>query len=318
MKIATLIPAYKTQYIGDLLHSLRSQTVPPSLVVFSDDSPNGAFREVLYSSAFRPLLAGLNVEFHEGPRNGAYQNTKHLITLWAGRTELVHMLLDDDVAYPAFYQRHLEAHTSGDLSCSVSARWMANETGFPLQGQPVPEGLARHPNRMLALNHDALLGTTVTQMKNWLGELSNAVFRADCAEVLMHPQLGDVPYTGLWDLGAFVAASLRRPVCFIQDHLGFFRTSPGQNSAKVDSAIVKGAHLGWIGLALGAKRIGKLDAQAARQCYRAVLPNLAMRYAAQPDVAPFCELLPALIAGEPGAEERFIALWSDFLAHTRL
>jgi hypothetical protein len=39
-----------------------------------------------------------------------------------------------------------------------------------------------------------------------------------------------------------------------------------------------------------------------------------VRYAGQPDMAPFIEILPELANGAPGAEERFLAKWNAFLA----
>jgi hypothetical protein len=314
MRIATLIPAYKTAYIVDLLNSLRLQTSRSDLIIISDDSPHGEFREVLYSAPYKQLLSGLEIEFHEGPRSGAYENMKHLVKLWAGRSDLMHMMLDDDVMYPEFYERHRFAHASGNFSCSVSRRWTANEAGFPVQGQPVPDAIARNPSRMISLPADVIFMTTVAECKNYFGEFSNSVFRADCVDLLLDPKLGDVSYAGLWDLGAFVAASIRRPLCHIQDHLGYFRISPGQNSSNLNNSFMKGAHLGFIALAVGGRRIGQLAPELARKCYGIMLPALMQRYASQPDMQPFCALLPALAAGEEGSEERFIEAWNDFLA----
>lgn len=77
MKLITLIPAYKTKYIPDLLNGLRLQSVAAGKIVISDDSPGGVFREALYSDVRAPLREGLDIEFQEGPRNGAYENLKH-------------------------------------------------------------------------------------------------------------------------------------------------------------------------------------------------------------------------------------------------
>jgi hypothetical protein len=314
MQIATLIPAYKTAYIVDLLNSLRYQTVKSQRIIISDDSPHGAFREVFHSGPLRAAVAQLPIEFHEGPRQGAYENLKHLIKLWAGRSELVHVLLDDDVIYPEFYERHLVAHRSSTFSCSVSRRWVANHVGHPVMGQPVPEAISRTPNRMLSLSDDVVLMTTAAECMNWLGEFSNAIFRAEHCDLLLSPKLGDVSYAGLWDLGAFVAASMRAPLCHIQDHLGYFRIGPGQNSSDPNSAFMKAAHLGFVALSVGARRLGRLSHELARQSGRIVLPALTQRYTAQADVAPFIALVAALAAGEAGAEERFIEAWHAFLA----
>ncbi|MDB6001545.1 MAG: hypothetical protein JWP52_3244 [Rhizobacter sp.] len=312
--ITTLIPAYKTQYLVELLTSLRVQTRPSPRIIISDDSPNGAFREVLYSKAMENLRAGLNIEFHEGPRSGSYENFKQLLTLWDRSSELVHVMLDDDVMYPDFYERHLTGHASGDYSCSISRRWSANEAGQPCAGQPIPPAVARHNDRMIELGPDVMFLTTVGDCKNWFGEFSNAIFRADCTDILFDLKVGDVSFAGLWDLGAFVAASLRRPVCYIQDYLGYFRISAHQNSSKMNSPLMKGAILGFAALAIGARRIGRLSTEQAQKAHAMLAPAVAMRYAGEADMLPFLAAMPALAAGEADGEARFLAAWARFQA----
>jgi hypothetical protein len=89
MDIVTLIPAYKPQYLAELLNSLRLQTRPSRQILIADDSPGGEFRAALYSDAMAPLRAGLDIECHEGPRRGGYANMMHLVRLWDGRSDLL-------------------------------------------------------------------------------------------------------------------------------------------------------------------------------------------------------------------------------------
>ena len=156
MDIVTLIPAFKPQYLPDLLNSLRLQSRPTRKIIFSDDSPDGAYRATLMSDAFAPLRQGLDIECHEGPRRGGYPNVLRLLDIWAGSSALVHVLLDDDVIYPEFYERHLVAHASAHFSCTISRRWTASNIGQPLAGQPVPPGVAQHGHRVLSLDADVV------------------------------------------------------------------------------------------------------------------------------------------------------------------
>ena len=312
MNITTLIPAYKTKYIPELLSSLRYQTRPSQRILISDDSPNGVFREALLSAPMQPLITGLNIEIIEGPRNGAYENVKHLIRQWNGSSELVHMLLDDDVCYPEFYERHLLVHASAKVSCSISRRWTASETGQPLSGQPAPIGVSRDGQRLLTLDNGVVVMSTVAECKNWFGEFSNCVMRADTCELLFSPTLGGVSYAGLWDLGYFVAASQRAPIGYIQDHLGYFRTGGTGNSSNFFGPFMKGAVLGYAALALGCKRAGMMTAEQAGSAFSIIAGALNARYASQADMQPFCKILPAMVAAEPDAEERFMAAWAVF------
>lgn len=124
----------------------------------------------------------------------------------------MHFLLDDDVIYPEFYDRHLQAHASGDFSWTVSRRWWASEDGTRLKGQGTPAAVQQHTNRMLSFDDQLLIATAVAHCNNRLGEFSNAVMRADVADILLDPRIGGVAFAGLWHIGGFVAGAMRRPL----------------------------------------------------------------------------------------------------------
>lgn len=313
MRIATLIPAYKPQYLVELLLGLRHQTVKPSLVIVSDDSPDQAFVAALNNEPLKSVIADLQITAIPGPRTGAYNNFRHLLKVWGGRTELVHLLLDDDVIYPEFYARHLVAHQAGHYNVSVSRRWTALESGQPSGTLHPPAIVADSPQRMLSMNAESLFASTVAVSSNWLGEFSNAVFRADFAPQLDDPSLGGVCFTGLEDLGAFLKASLDAPLAYINDCLGYFRTSANQHSANPMGRPMKLAHLAYMGLAIGARRIGKISPPVAAACLAGLSPVVVQRYGEEADMAWVCELLPRLAVAEPGAEDEFLAAWKAYL-----
>jgi hypothetical protein len=313
MHITTLIPAYKTKYLQELLAGLLTQTHKSDRIIVSDDSPNGEFSEALRSPRYAQWVAALPLEIHRGPRAGAYENFKHLVKLWGGSGELFHILLDDDVIFPDFYTQHLAAHAMAEVSCSISARWTANERGQPIEGMPIPEAIFSSNNRMLSVGPNALFSSTVPLCQNWLGEFSNCVVRARCAELLAQPAFGEVSYAGLWDLGFFLAASMQAPVAYIQDRLGYFRAGGEGHSAQFNGPHMKGAHLGFVALAIGGLRLGKLSEAQAQLCYRGIGNALSKGYAGQADMQGFAQLLPRMAAGEPGSEAEFLLAWRQFL-----
>ena len=313
MRICTLIPAYKIKYVEPLLLGLQSQTVKPYRIIFSDDSPGGIFSERLLSDELAPLRSGLAIEVIQGPRTGAFDNCKHLLNVWSRESELFHLLLDDDVIFPEFYERHLIAHLSSDFSCSISRRWESNEAGQPLRGQPVPAAVANSMQRFLSLDADVAFMSTVAECKNWFGEFSNVVFRCDCSEIVLTPTIAGVSYAGLWDLGAFLAASLLRPICHIQDHLGYFRKGPDQNSAQTYSPIMKAAILAYVALAIGGRRIGKISGEQAVQCAGTIANVVNHWYATQDDMIEFRAVLPKLVLDLQGSEAEFLICWQSFL-----
>lgn len=317
MKITTLVPAYKTQYLAELLTSLRTQTRRSDRIIVSDDSPNGEFRAALFADSMAAQRAGLAIEFHEGPRRGGYPNIQHLLSIWAQSSELVHVMLDDDVIYPRFYEQHLRAHASGVFSCSISSRWTANEHGQPIGGMPVPQAVAASPQRMLSLSHEVVFMSTVPECKNWFGEFSNAVFTARGSEVLHRPVFEGMSYAGLWDLGAFLAASLQAPIAYIQDPLGYFRTGALGNSSKVFGPYMKAAIVGYAALAVGGRRLGHYNEAQAEGCFSTIASVVRQYYGTQPDMQVFCDLLPRMAAGDAAAkaaaETDFVLSWHAFL-----
>ena len=314
MDITTLIPAYKTKYLADLLTGLRVQTLPVRRIIVSDDSPGGEFAEALMSPEIARFRGRLPIEIHQGPRAGAYQNFQHLVKLWDGTSEFVHLMLDDDILYPDFFERHRAAHAAGAFSCSISARWTANEQGQPIEGMPIPPGVWHNPQRMLALDAGVMLASTVALCQNWFGEFSNCVFRREQADLIFKPEFAGVSYAGLWDLGFFIAASLRAPVAYIQERLGAFRTGGEGHSAQLMGKHMKAAHLGYAAIARGAHKLGRLDEALARQCYEGIGLAVQQRYASQEDMAHFGPMLLAMARGDAAASEQFEPAWAQFLA----
>jgi hypothetical protein len=313
MQITTLVPAYKPKYLIELLTALRHQTVKPARVIFSDDSPDQAFVAMLNSAPIKNAVADLKIEVVAGPRSGAYNNFRQLLRLYqdqpGGPTELFHLLLDDDIPYPSFYERHLHAHGQVALGCVVSRRWTALESGQPMRDLPVPPAIAQHAQRMLMLGSELLFAQTAGVSSNWLGEFSNATFSAAMAAELDDPSMDGICFTGLEDLGAFLKASLRSQLGFINEHLGYFRTSAEQNSANPMGRPLKLAHLAYIALTLAGRQLGKLPPGQCALNLASLCPIIVQRYGREADMAELCALMPALAAAEAGAEADFKALW---------
>lgn len=321
MTITTLIPAYKFKYCLELLISLRHQTVKPKRIIFSDDSPNQEFVAFLSTEVIQNIGADLNIEVVPGPRTGAWNNFRNLIDLYLqqpnGPTEFFHVLLDDDIIYPRFYEKHLEAHRLATLSCVVSRRWTTLESGQPIEDNlPVPEAVLTYPSNMLMLDADVLFSHTVGTSTNWLGELSNATFCSSMAKEIIDLNMAGVPYTGLEDLGAFLKSSLHAPVGYIKEFLGGFRKNPFQNSADSMGKPLKSAFLAYIALAIAAKNLGKLS---NIQCEQAILRAsyfILTHYSEEVDMKIICQIMRNFIENDINAEENFLIEWTRFLSNT--
>ncbi|WP_457427942.1 glycosyltransferase family A protein [Roseateles sp. P5_E7] len=313
MDVTVLVPAYKSQYLGELLQALQSQTVAPARVVLSDDSPDQAFLRALETPEARAAYPALRIEVIPGPRAGAWANFRNLLQHYQGETEFFHLQLDDDIPYPQFYERHAQAHALARAHCAVSRRWTAIESGQPISSLPVPEAVNNHPQRLFALRPDVLFPHTVAGTNNWLGEFSNATFRAAMREELLKTRLAGISFTGLEDIGAFLVASQQAPLVFINEHLGYFRTSPGQNTAQTTGRIFKLGLLAWIALALASHRLGHLTAQQLAAVAQRMGSTVLQHYKAVDE--PMCRVAQlglALGSGDERAEADYITAWHAY------
>ena len=314
MKITTVIPAYKSKYLIELLGALVHQTESPDRIIFSDDSPDRSFTYILNNDPVKSLVAHLNISVIQGPRRGAHANWAQCIQAWGGETELLHILCDDDIIYPQFYARHKQAHRMGTFSSTVSRRWYANETGQPvLHSLNVPDAVANHPQRMLSLDANLLFATTVANPGNWLGEVSNTVMRAEVANFIVQREYQGVSFAGLEDLGAFICGALTSPLCYINEHLGFFRQSAHQNSAQTMAAPIKCSILAFIALSILGYRLGQITAEQRQSSLTAVSQNVLWHYRDEVDTEAIRAALPALLMGAPGAEDHYLKIWGEFV-----
>ncbi len=312
MQITTIVPAYKHQYLGELIACLLHQTVRPHKVLLSDDSPDGAFTRLLADGPLAQAASALDITVVPGPRLGAFANWHHALHTYGGSTELFHVLCDDDIVYPGFYERHLHAHAQGRFGVSVSRRWTATESGQPVRDLPVPQAVADHPQHLLALGPAVLFPHTCGRGTNWLGEVSNAVFRAERARHIMRPEVGGVSYLGLEDIGAFLCTSLDATVAYINDHLGYFRTNAHQASQQHYGRPLKLAHGAYIALSVIGHRAGHLSAEQLRHAVLAVGSSVLTHYATQDDLQPLVAALRRWIGGDAEGEATFLDAWHAY------
>ncbi len=317
MSITTLIPAYKFQYCLELLTSLRHQTIKPEKIIISDDSPNQDFFNFLSNETIKTLVADLNIQAVHGPRKGAWNNFKSLIDIYCqqgqNKTEFFHILLDDDIIYPRFYERHIETHRLGHLSCTVSRRWTALESGQPISDNlPLPEAIRIYPYSTMLLPSEILFSHTVGNSTNWLGEFSNVIFRSSVAEEITQSEINGISYTGLEDLGAFLKASLYAPVGYIKEFLGSFRTSSQQHSADPMGKPLKSAFLAYIALAIAARNTGHLTEMQSAQAILRVAGFLLQHYSKEEDMQALCQIMHEFLTFDPAAEVHFLVEWAKF------
>jgi hypothetical protein len=311
--IVTLIPAYKTEYLGDLFMGLRTQKFKDFRVVLSDDSPGGEITERIRAGVYGPLARELNMLVVRGPCQGANKNIQHLIEGWGDIAPLVHVHLDDDVIYPDFYRAHAQANAGGTFSASISLRWVTAPDGRPAQELPLPAFLEMDNARIVSVSSEHLFESTVPTCVNWIGELSNVVIDAKGASRYLDSRMAELSYYGLGDIGLLLDISRDAPIAVIRDHLSGFRSNPQQTTAQLRSFTMKCGHLAWIALALAAWREERISSQQAAESLGIALQRTARLYTGDEQVEPFFELVEAHAHDLESLASAFESSWARFL-----
>lgn len=312
--ITTLIPAYKPEYLGETLMSLRRQSFRDFRVIVSDDSRDGAITTMLRDGRFAAATDGLNVLAVRGPGN-ARLNHLSLLDRWAGSSPFVHLLMDDDVVFPGFYQQHLAAHAGGAYGVSVSARWLSQDDSRPAWSLPIPPAIAASPLRAVPLDAAQVFASVVPTCDNWLGELSNMVFTADAATRYPRPPSAGLSYYGLLDVGAVLDAVCHRPMVYLTEHLGVFRQHAQQTTHGVGQHGHRVAMLVWAATALHAWAEKRIGAQDLLTAIGTTIKRCLHLYGEEDAVM---NRFYALVQDEgrslPGLHAAFTAFWLELLA----
>ena len=312
-QISTLIPAYRVDFLPALLVGLARQTFRSFTVVVSDDSPDGGVSALMHSDRLKPLLRDLSVHVVDGPRKGAAANMNSLLERWNGATPLAHLLMDDDLIYPSFYEEHMAARRQFECECSVSKRWVGNIAGQPVGQLPIPDVVRASSSKIVPLDQKTLFRTAVPRCNNWLGELSNSVLSRRAAERLRQQAILGISYDGLGDIGLFLDCAEQRPTVYIQEALGMFRVhGRDQHSNSLLKPAFMAAHMAWLALAIAGKRLGHLSDEDVRSCFRTIGPTIVARYRETEEIGDFVRFL----SSDPDVTDEnlktVLDLWSDF------
>lgn len=310
--ITTLIPAYKSAFIFETLLSLTAQTYQFFEVIVSDDSPDQVITQLIDSPEFEKLRQKLKLTVLQGPRQGSMSNILHLLGQCNGNG-LIHILMDDDLIYPKFYEKHVEAHLQSDISVSVSYRWFCNQFGQPMGVSSVPSWVSNTQNSFMKINASQLFASVIPNCDNWLGELSNSVFKPDAISLFARTRLEKIAYYGLADIGCLLEASLQSDLGLIKEYLGAFRQHDSQFSAQHNSRVFQCGVIAWVALALGAYRAKQINSNTLQQVVEYICKSLMLRY---PNDKLIFAMIQALNKHDINSEKfaiNFNLQWEEFI-----
>lgn len=313
--ITTLIPAYKPQFIPELLFGLATQTFKDFKIIISDDSPNGEITSLIANPALASLISKLDIHVIAGPKQGGYTNIFNLVRCYAQNSEFFHILLDDDVIYPTFYETHMRSHDEAKALVSVSARWNANK-----QGQPYALTMDSSTSKAFEKNFSAanIAQQLVAKGTNKLGEWSHAVFKKEAASLILNPRIADTSYFGIDDLGSFIHATINHPGLWIPTPLGFFRVHGEQNTHNTQNATIKCSHFAWIALGISAFEQGWITQEQLWALISKIKGKVQMRFSQDLLGIQMLNVLNAHTSYNQQLKQDFLSLWNGYLKEIKL
>lgn len=311
-QLTTLIPAYKAAYLEPLFLGLCRQSFQDFRVILSDDSPGGVITDMIRSGKFQALTSRLNLVVVKGPHS-ASRNHEQLMDLWDSKTPLVHMHNDDDVIFPDFYRRHVEAHAVQACCATVSQRWLSQDDGVPAWSLPLPDFITQSDQHIVRVGPDQLFQSTVGRCANWLGELSNTVMSAEGAVHYPRPPTKDLSYYGLLDIGFILSAGEHLPVTFIREPLSVFRQNAQQTTRNTHTPLDSVGYLAWVAYALLAWRKGRLSTAAALEAIGVATQRALNVFGHAPFLEPFYEALEKHSQSLETLCDAFRAFWLNLI-----
>lgn len=316
MKLVTLIPAFKVQYFESLLNSLAMQTVKPEKILVSDDSAGDDFLDACGSRFYQKLTQRLNIDCKVGPKQGQYANIQSLIEELTPDVTHFHVLCDDDIIYPAFYQKHLAAQRAASTLASFSKRRIVDSNGESLEAPEYPRELVSVGDSIALVDAEYLFKTTLPTCHNWLGEFSNTVFTTAARQLFLDPRFNGIVHYGLYDLGIFLRSALANDVIFINEYQGAFRRSPEQHSSQTKGPVFRSSILAWLALAVGSYQAERITEIELLRCAQTVFSLLGIFFPDDKQAGKVLALKDSLSQRHVQVFcEEFLELWPMFLQH---
>jgi len=258
-KLAVLIPAYKAKYMDDVIQGLNLQTYKNFDVFISDDSVGEQITERLKLLEKRGSLEGLNIQLNTGPKDG---RLNHLLLdrQFSPNYDYIHFHHDDDYIYPTFYEEHLRAHEYGDFAASISQRWISNENNIPF-AKPVNVSLGEDNRLFFPLTIELLTKSSLPHSVNWLGELTNTVFKGNGNAIFALPPIdtSSLNYYGLTDIGTFLDLAQTKNLVYIRSYISNWRSHSEQSTHQIGSHGIRLAVLCWLAYAVKAHNDNLID-----------------------------------------------------------
>lgn len=315
VSIITIIPAFKNQYIEDVLLSLERQTIQPDKIIFSDDSPD---RSVL--KKIESFLDGKSEDFQAkiilttGPRQGAHANISNLLDEYVNNSyKYFHILFDDDVLSEKFYEMHLYGLEKYDLGISINKRHFIDTNQRILNINQYPGLINMNTSKFLVLDKLFLYKSIIPSTTNWLGENSNCIASTRLKEIFKNMSFGDnIIYCGLGDVGGFLSISDKESLIFINEYLSGYRQSPHQNTSNLTSETFQAGLWAWVPISIHGYKLNLITENEFQESLIAIKNRIKAINKSHKGILD--EAFDMLVKNDANSKEFFISQWNNYLS----
>lgn len=283
--LVTIIPYYKPDYFLDTLYSVANNSVTPERVIVSDDSRDGSLN--IFRGDIRDIESehNLKISVLDGPKRGtALPNILNAISHLSQHDRLVHVLFDDDLLFPDFYETHLIMHTNRSLGCSISSRYNFRSNANHMQ---FTKGINYRDSTIESSITDKAFNYFSSNCLNVFGEFSNAIFKKyileDALKIIAEERI-----IGLSDFRSFLYAhALSNNVHHFRYSLSGFRQHKASNSQNTETSIMYGEHLAWIHVNYKLLLASRISEDEWSKSLKITFQRINARYNKSSDISTF-------------------------------
>jgi len=309
LKIATLIPAFRTDFLEDTLKCLGRQSYRNFDCYLADDSAELEVITLTESLRERDFF-NFHLEVLPGPRVGlSLANIRMLLSRIKGRYDLIHLFFDDDLLESDFYATHINLHRHGNIRVSASARSIVDSAGVPVGRGNLPEKVGRSSKKQMLITDRYVANTMIPTINNWVGEYSNMVFASDCADYFGMTGWNGLHY-GLGDVSCAIFAGSE--LAYTSEVLGSFRMHDKSLTADINNPSRKCSLLAWCQIASDALDRGLISEDCARACIRTVCSLNANLYSGASEMMRFQKILDDMLLDRHLNFSKFTIEWKNY------
>lgn len=227
MILITVVLVGDSQTLEATLASLIAQTqISNELVLLWDEqNPDRVAWENQKAAVYAKYFLRMR-DVSAKAKSSLNETIQNVLTPWTTETNArVHIVRSGDTIYPNFYERHKALHQQADFPFTASPSWCINESERLVKEQSWPTEILDAQDPYFSVDFGYLSTTIATLNRNWLGGISNIVWKTSALRWLTATRIGAMALGEPDLLSALLLAAVEKPCGLISTPLGVSRQS---------------------------------------------------------------------------------------------